>query len=200
MSWSLLQLLLVIYIVGLALIQRWQWGLTFYLWGAFGFTFLFVHLSLLQGWNVVLSSIEAEHSRLIAALIGIQIQAVNQVILLIPEATGWTGLNIGIECSTLIEVAVFMGLMLFYPRLTLQQRSTYFVLGLLGTYLLNLLRIMVIVVMVVIWGKSAVPFAHAVVARLIYFIGVVMLYWFLFTRPTLLIIRRGIEASGHGVD
>lgn len=200
MTWPLLQLLALVYVLGLLGLQRKRWQLSHYVWGAFGLTFLFIHLSLLQGWNDVLAAVEAQHVQsLMTALGASHLQIFEGTTLLVPDSSGWTGLQVGVECSTLIELSVFAGLVLFYPRFSLQARWKSLLLGALGTYLLNLLRLIIIAAMVIIWGKSAVVLAHAVVARIIYFFGIVMLYWFLLTRPTLTLVRRSIESSGRAV-
>ncbi|NJL94578.1 MAG: exosortase/archaeosortase family protein [Anaerolineae bacterium] len=117
-----------------------------------------------------------------------------------PDTQGWVGLNITLECSTLIELSIFAGLLLFYPKLTLKQRAWAFAVGLLVTYVLNLGRIVLIVGMILALGREAIPLAHNLVARLLYFVGILFIYWFLLTRPTLFAIRRTIESQGLGVD
>lgn len=199
MNWSYLQVIAVIYLAGMVWVRQRQWSLFQFVWGAFGFAFLFIHLSLIQGWDSSLSTIEVRNVQSLIGFLGIRLQSVDNTTLLIPDSTGWSGLRVGIECSTLIELSVFAGLVLFYPRLSFNQRWRYLLLGLVGTYLLNLLRITVIVILIWFWGKPMVPFAHAIVGRLIYFVGVVALYWFLLTRPTLRLVHRSIEVSGRAV-
>jgi hypothetical protein len=46
-------------------------------------------------------------------------------------------------------------------------------------------------------GKDAAPLAHAVVARLVFFAGMIYVYWRLLTLPTLRIIRREMEVTGR---
>jgi exosortase/archaeosortase family protein len=197
MTWQLLQLLALVYLGGLWWMHQRNWGLLYYSWGALGFAFLFIHVSLLQGLNNELSAIEAQQVQGIMGWFGVQIQIVDQSTMFVPDSTGWSALVVGIECSTLIEMGVLVGLIMFYPRLSLQQRWTYLGIGIVGTYLLNLLRLLVIVVMILIWGKPVVLLAHAIVARLVYFAGIVTLYWFLLTKPTLSLVRRSIEISGR---
>jgi exosortase family protein XrtG len=199
MTWPHLQLIAGIYLAGLLWTRQRQWRLLQYVWGAFGFAFLGIHLSLIQGWDVWLSALEVRHVQSLMAPLSIHLQYVDKTTLLIPDSTGWSGLRVGVECSTLIELSVLAGLVLFYPRLALNQRWSYLTIGLLGTYLLNLLRIIVIVMLIWIWGKPIVPFAHAIFGRLLYFVGVVALYWFLLTRPTLKLVHRSIEVSGRAV-
>jgi len=199
MNWPELQGAIVVYFGGLVWLHRRKSRLALYLWGAFGFAFLAIQLCLLQGWDVALSAVEAQHIKALVARLGVHLIFLDNVTVLVPDPTGWSSLRFSIECSTLIELSAFCGLMLFYPRLSLRKRWTYLAMGSVGTYLLNLLRIAIIVAMIVVWGKPVVPVAHAVVGRLVYFAGVVVLYWFLLTRPTLALIHRSIETTGRAV-
>ncbi len=199
MTFPLLQLATAVYLLGLIWVHRQGWQLLLYIWSAFGFAYLSIHLSLLQGWNVALATLEARHLQAIMAWLGVKLSFVDDTTLLVPDPTGWSGMRIGVECSTLIELSVFSGLMLFYPRLTLEKRWKYLALGCIGTYTLNMVRLVIVAAIIAAWGKPAVPIAHAIVGRLVYFAGVVALYWFLLTRPTLALVRRSIEASGRAV-
>ena len=200
MTWLSLQIITAIYIAGLVWFASNNWPSVRYIWGALGFTFIALHMALLLGWHTSLAVVEAHHMQQIMELLGRPLEFVNQKILLVPDSNGWVGLDITLECSTLIELSVFSGLLLFYPRLTMQQRLQYFIIGFVATYLLNLLRIGIIIVLITLMGRSSIPIAHNVVARSVYFVGIVSIYWYLLTRPTLSIIRRTIEVQGLGVD
>jgi exosortase family protein XrtG len=200
MTWELLQLLCLIYIVGLLFLRRRKWRLAAYVWGAGGLSFLVIHLTVLMGWNEQIAWLEASHVQSIMRLFGVELRTFSNVSLMVPDPTGWTGLSITEECSSLIEFSAFLGLLLFYPRIPLTQRASFIVIGALGTYVLNLIRILIIVGMIIIYGKPIVPLAHAVVGRAVYFVGIIILYWYLLTRPTLVMVRRTIEISGQGVD
>ena len=199
MTWPLMQLVTALYLGGLLLIHRKGWQLVFYLWCVFGFVFLAIHMVILQGWDVAFAGLEAQHVRMLVAPLGINLQSLDATTFLVPDGSGWSGLKIGIECSTVIELSVFAGLVLFYPRLSMQQRWLYVLIGAVGTYLLNILRIVIIVLMIAAWGKPAVPVAHTIVGRMVYFLGIVGLYWFLLTQPTLHLVRRSIETAGRAV-
>ncbi len=186
-------LMLLIYLGGTLSLHRMGWRLRTFVWGAFGLAFLLVQLSLRLDLHVHLAGIEAIHLQQLVALAGIEIEIIDGTTMLVPDNTGWTGMTIGIESSTLIEISVFSGLILFYPRFSRKRRFGSLLIGIIGTYLLNLLRLLIVVAMVVIWGKPAFVIAHTLVGRLVYFAGVVALYWYLFTTPTLSLIRRKIE-------
>jgi exosortase/archaeosortase family protein len=198
-TWPLMQVSVALYLCGFLWMQRQRWQLILYVWGVFGFVFLAIHLVILQEWHIALAGMEALHVQMLLYPIGLQLQVIDATTFLIPDGTGWSALNISIECSTIIELAVFAGLVLFYPKLSMRQRWKYLVIGAAGTYLLNLARILIIVLMIDLWGKPAVPLAHTVVGRTVYFVGVVGLYWYLLTKPTLHIVRRNIETTGRAV-
>jgi exosortase/archaeosortase family protein len=193
MTWFLLALLTLLYALGLLLMHRRKLRLGTYIFGAFGLAFLIVQFSVMQNWHITLQTIEAHHVQSILSIVQIDIQIVNTQTLLVPDSTGWSGLNIGAECSSLLELAVFSGLMAFYPQLPLRRRWVSFGLGIAGIYLLNLARIILIVLMVVVWGKPIVPFAHIFVARIFYFAGIVILYWVFLTQPMLALIRQSMQ-------
>lgn len=197
MNWPLWGFIVVVYAAGMWWIQRRQWRLALYIWSAFGLAFLLIHAAVLLNGHMWLASLEAQQLKDLMALVGVRLERVDSAVLMVPDATGWSGLRIGIESSTLIELAVFSGLLLFYPKLSGRRRVLSLVAGLGGTYLLNLFRLSLIVLMIMIWGKPAVPLAHAVVGRLVYFGGVVILYWFLLTRPTLSIVNHFIRETGR---
>ena len=132
-------------------------------------------------------------------MLGVTLSTLGASTLVVPDPTGWSVLGIGIECSTLIEAAVFTGLMLFYPRFGGVARLSRLSLGLGATFGLNMLRLGVIVLMVVTLGKPAVVWAHAIVARLVFFVGIVFLYWRMLTLPTLSTVKRDLEVSGRAV-
>ncbi len=197
MTWPLWGFIVVVYLAGLWWLRRRQWRLSVYIWSGFGLAFLLIHAAVLLNGHVLLASTEARQLKDIMGIFGVHLELVDSTVLMVPDPTGWSGLRIGVESSTLIELAVFSGLLLFYPKLSWRRRSLSMIAGLGGTYLLNLFRLGLIVVMILVWGKPAVPVAHAIVGRLVYFGGVVILYWFLLTKPTLGIVHRFIQETGR---
>src|SRR5579859_7610607 len=137
MTWPLLQVLVLFYIAGLWWIRRKRMGLLLYVWGALGLAFLVIHLALLQGWNVTLAAVEIQNLQGIMGFLGVHLQTLDPTTVLIPDSTGLTELFVGIECTTLIELAVFAGLLLYYPRYSARRRWSYLAIGAAGTYLLK---------------------------------------------------------------
>jgi exosortase family protein XrtG len=199
MTNSLLAALLGIYLIGLLALRRMRFGLIGYVWGAFGLAALFILASQIGQWNLPLGSLEANIVVALANALGMHLAFLDPASLIVPDPTGWSIMRIGVECSTLIEAAVFGGLMMFYPRFPPGERLVRLTAGLGATFLINLARLSVIVGMVTTMGKPAVPWAHAVVGRLVFFIGVVTVYWRMMTLPTLRMVRRDLEVSGRAV-
>ena len=188
---------LAVYVVGLIALRKARYGLIAYLWGAFGLAALLILTAQMGNWSGPVGAIQASTLTFLANTVGFPLRTIDSANLVVPDPTGWSIMAIGIECSTVIEAAVFGGLMLFYPRFSASERLLRLGVGLGATFLINLARLSVIIAMVTILGKPAVPLAHAVVGRLVFFVGIVFVYWRMMTMPTLRIVRRDLEVSGR---
>jgi exosortase family protein XrtG len=199
MTTGILAAALAAYLIGLLLIRRRRWGLVGYLWSAFGLAALIILIGSFGDWHEPLGAFQASLLTTASSWFGVALTTLDRATLVVPDPTGWSVLQIGIECSTLIELSVFAGLILFYPRFPAEERLLRLLLGVAATLAINMLRLGVIVLMVSTLGKPAVPWAHAVVARLVFFVGVVYVYWRMLTLPTLWMVRRDLEVSGRAV-
>jgi len=106
-----------VYLAGLLVLRKARKGLIAYLWGAFGFAAILIFAGQLGSWNEPLGTLQVWLLVLLSGLVGGPLQMVPGGGLVVPDPTGWSILQVGIECSALIESAIFAGLMLFYPRL-----------------------------------------------------------------------------------
>jgi exosortase family protein XrtG len=181
--------LILAYAAGLFLLRRNRHGLVTFVWGAVGFSVIVILVGLEFGWNVGIGSLEAALTTGIFQTIGMDVSTLGPATVVVADSTGWSILRIGVECSTLVEGAVFSGLMLFYPRFSNSDRILRLTAGVGGTFVINMLRIGLIVTVISIFGKPAAALAHTVIGRLVFFVGIVVIYWRLFTLPTLHIIR-----------
>jgi exosortase family protein XrtG len=195
MSPVLLSVFAGVYLVGLVLLRKAHKGLIAYLWGAFGLATILIFAGQIGNWNNLLGAFQAGILVLLSGLVGGGLRTVAGGGLVVPDPTGWSILQIGIECSALIEISIFVSLMLFYPRLPAAERLLRIAIGVLATIAINLLRLGIIAVMVSTLGKPAIPWAHAVVGRLVFFVGILFLYWRMLTLPTLSIVRRELEVT-----
>lgn len=201
MSILVLALFVAVYLVGLVILRKKRMGLIGYVWGAFGLAATLIFAGQIGGWNIPLGAAQAWVLQQASNLIGGGLRTVGpEGALVVPDPTGWSILQVGIECSALIEMSIFAGLLLFYPRIPSGERLKRLVIGVLATILINLVRLTIIVVMVATLGKPAIPWAHAVVGRLVFFVGILFLYWQMLTMPTLFIIRRGMETTHRNLQ
>ena len=184
-----------VYIAGLLLLRKARTGLIGYLWGAFGLATAIIFAGQIGGWSVPLGAAQAEVLAFASQLLGGRLHTVAGGGLVVPDPTGWSILQVGIECSALIEISIFAGLMLFYPRLPAHERIGRMTAGALITIVINLARLAIIAAMVSALGKPVVPWAHAVVGRLVFFAGILYLYWKMLTLPTLAFVRRELEVT-----
>ena len=197
MSTGVLAAVVMVYLLGLLLLRQQRHGLLGYVWGAFGFAAVLILASQIGGWNRPFGALQANLLVGLGNLFGLGLESLEGASIVVPDPTGWSILQIGIECSTLIEASVFTGLMLFYPRFPPGERLLRLTAGLGATFLINIARLAVIIGMVMTLGKPAVPWAHAIVGRLVFFVGVVVVYWRMMTMPTLRWVRRDLEVSGR---
>ncbi len=200
MTSTLLAAVVGIYILGLLLVRKQRFGLLGYVWGAFGFAAILILIGQHGNWNRHVGSLQASVLMGVGNWLGLGLTALETATIIVPDPSGWSVLHIGIECSTLIEASVFAGLILYYPRFPSRERLIRFAAGLGATFLLNLARLSVIIGMVMWLGKPAVPWAHAIVGRLVFFFGIVAIYWRMLTMPTLHLIKRDLEVSGRAIS
>lgn len=193
MGWSnWFWVVLFIYAAGCITLNQGGHWLMFYMWGATGLTLLIVYLSFALGWETWLEGMEINHTQWVLSPLFLTNRNSGNT-LLVPDPTGWSLLSIGVECSAVIEAAALLGLILFYPRFKPFRKVIIILVGLVATYVLNIFRLAVIAIMTHFIGKQAVMVAHTIVGRLLFFVGVVAIYWFLITKPTLTLIAQDIK-------
>lgn len=200
MTYRLLAGLVLIYILGLLAMRRMRHRLPGYLWGSFGLVALVMLASQLGDWNIPLGNAQARLLALAGDLIGWSLAPMQPAGLIVPDPSGYSILQIEVECSTLIEATVFAGLVLFYPRFRPRERLLRLGVGVSATVAINLIRLSVIVLMVSTLGKPALPWAHAIVGRLVFFAGIIFVYWRMLTLPTLRVVGRDLEVTGRAVQ
>jgi exosortase/archaeosortase family protein len=67
--------------------------------------------------------------------------------------------------------------------------------GLVATYVINILRLLLIIAFLHWGGKDVIFLAHTVIGRGVFFILVVAVYWFVFTRAALRVVRERVERA-----
>jgi exosortase family protein XrtG len=115
------------------------------------------------------------------------------LLVLVTQSSGWTMLQVTIESSGLLESGVVAGMLLFYPAWSIRRRLLYTALALILTYVANIIRLMVIVAALHYLGKDSLLVSHTIIGRAVFFVGVVLIYWYLLTRPTIGAVRKKLD-------
>lgn len=91
-------------------------------------------------------------------------------------------LYIDLECSGLIEIMVFLSLIAFFPVYNWKEKIKVGVTGCVFIYLFNFIRIISIILLIYQFGSPMYAFAHSIVGRLIFYVCIVILYFYIFTK------------------
>lgn len=172
--------------------RRW---LAYYVTGAFGLILVVLFTAQALGLDSALEALEARQSLFLASRLGIDMNLLGPYGLAIKNHVGWAVFDIGVECSAILEMAAFAGLVGFYPAFSLARRGITIAIGVALTYLLNLVRIVVIVSIIASGGTEWVFSAHAIFGRILFFAGVVAIFWYLVTRPTISVVSNQLEVA-----
>lgn len=176
-----------------ALYRRRRW-LAYFVTGAFGFVLVVLFYAQATGFDAVLEAVEARQVVWMAQRLGLDISLLGACGLAIRNHVGWAVFDIGVECSAILEMAAFAGLVAFYPAFRVAKRGVLVVIGVAATYVLNLARILVIVAIISAGGTDWVFAAHAVFGRVFFFAGVIAIFWYLVTRPTIDVVSGQLAA------
>ncbi len=171
--------------------------LSFYVLGSLGCVVLVLFVAQALGLDTRLEAIEAVQVAWLADVFNIRVSLLPPSGLAIGNHVGWGVFDIGIECSALLEMAAFAALVGFYPPWRAGRKAMLIAAGVAATYVVNLLRILIIVGMISRLGTDWVFIAHAVVGRVFFFAGVITIFWFLVTMPTVRTLSARLEGS-HG--
>ncbi len=161
-----------------------QW-LLYYLVAAFGLTIQLVFLAEYFAFDQLLVNVASYHVNLIAKyLFHVPMELLTNGRFQILNAGGTNILKLGIECSAVLESAILFSLVLFYPLFNPYQKALRITFGLIITYVINIARLIIIVLMAYKFGSDYIFLAHAGVARIFFFVCELILYWYLMTKPT----------------
>ncbi|MEW6770217.1 MAG: exosortase family protein XrtG [Bacillota bacterium] len=182
-----------------AILRRHRIWPFYYIWGAVGFTFimvLFFQGSLLE-YQVEYRTGMIVHRllRCLDIVTYVFDKAPGTLLVLIKMDESWTTIDIDIESSGLLELCIFLGLVLFYPAYRPASKLLFSLAGVASVYLFNLLRLVLVVVAIYCGGRNMSFIAHTLFGRLVFFVLIVVLYWYVFTRPSLKKVR---EYVGSG--
>ncbi|MEI6221450.1 MAG: hypothetical protein WCP97_01670 [bacterium] len=147
------------------------------------------------GMYELMQTIESTHTAFWASILGIPSSIWQNHLLIIETVTKEKIiLDIGLECSSIFEMTIFSIIVGFCPLWKIEIKVAYIALGLLYIYIINILRILIIVGAVAHFGGEVLFIMHTVVARLFFFCMVMALYYAMLTRDTILFTRKKVRA------
>lgn len=175
-----------IWITLIIIFRRHRQWLLYYLVASFGLTLQLVFLAEHFGFDQTLVNMATFHIKLIMQFL-FKIQMVllsNGRFQLVHAAIGSDILKLGIECSAVLESSIVLSLIIFYPLFNIRQKILRAGFGLVMTYVINIVRLIIIVLITNKFGSDYIFLAHAGVARVFFFVAELFLYWYLITKPT----------------
>ncbi|MGE5373308.1 MAG: hypothetical protein ACM3QZ_15150 [Solirubrobacterales bacterium] len=193
-SWSITA---VLWAVSVFYMWKRKIWLLYYIIGAVGFALLAI--TLMRGTVMEFTLARGTTMILHRLLSGMAIpsylfeQAPQTILVLIGLDNGWTTINIDIECSGLLEACVLSGLILFYPGYAFKRTVYYTALGLAMLYLANIIRMITIIAVMDVGGRELIYVSHTLIGRLVFFVLMIAIYWFVLTGPSLRIIRDKVK-------
>ncbi len=191
MNVSLLALIFVIWVAVVIFLRKTRIWLPYYVVSAVGCAYWLVLVFGNQlGLEPLLAHSVAWMVHITSNLLGIPTRIFEGapgvlLVLVIYQDIGWTVLQVGLESSGMLEITVLVSLLLFYPGWTLFHRLRLILFGGIAMWVANILRMLVIVVMLNQFGKEALVLAHMYVGKAVFFVLVILIFWFIITRPTL---------------
>jgi exosortase family protein XrtG len=188
--------LVLLWAAGVAFFHRQRIWILYYALGAVGLALILVgSVQRLLPRGSGLEAATAYGAHYLANAVGIptrifQAAPDTVLVMVISQEIGWTALQVGVECSGLLETAIFVGLVAFYPGWPRRRRAAAIACGVIATYVANLARMLLIIAIMHSMGKDWLLFAHTLVGKFAFFVLVVVIYWYLLTLPTIMHLRR----------
>lgn len=176
---TILAVFLWIYI--LSVLKRGNLDFWHFITGSVG-TFVFYMILLQPVLTVPLQKAVAAVAGLLGDTTGMFTSYFQQGILFVPSDTGAISLYIDYECSGIIEIGAYLSLLVFFSVYSIQEKVLLSVLGSIGIFGANIVRIFVIGSLIHLCGSDIYFVAHTIVGRLIFYGFTIVLYFYVFTK------------------
>ena len=198
MELSLIVSLAVVWLLVVYFFYRNRIWLLYYLVGAIGLAFIIIFMGRAFFLEAAMEQVVAQTVHQTCKLAGIPTRIFESapgalLVMVIAQDIGWTVIQIGIECSGLLETSAMLGMVLFYPVWSWGKRLMLTAIGIITIFMANIIRLFFIVEILHHGGKDTIFISHTIAGRAIFFIIVVGIYWFVITRPTLSTIRNKLR-------
>lgn len=175
----ILAVLLWVYI--LSVLKRGKLDFWFFLTGSVGM-FVFYMILLQPVLTVPLQKAVAAVAGLFGDMTGMFTSYFQQGILFVPCDTGTISLYIDYECSGIIEIGAYLSLLIFFGVYSIQEKIVLSVLGSIGIFSANIVRIFIIGSLIHVCGSEVYFVAHTIIGRIVFYGFTILLYFYVFTR------------------
>ena len=205
MSLILFILVGIIWLLGVIFFRRFHIWILYYLVGAVGLAYILVALFVnVFNFELLVAHSIALEVHDILNLIAIPTEIFQHapgtlLVLVVPQAVGWTALQIGVESSGMLEISVLISLVTFFPLWSWRKKIVLAVLGAALTWLANVARMVIIVLMLHFFGMEVLVLAHTFIGKAFFFIITIGIYWVLVTTNSLTEIRKKISQNPSSV-
>ena len=206
MNLILLSLIGILWLLSIIFFKRFRIWILYYLVGTVGFAYILVGLftHVFNFEPLVAHSIALEiHDLLNFVAIPTEIfqhAPGTLLVLVVPQKVGWTALQIGVESSGLLEISVLVSLVTFYPLWSWHKKMVLAVIGAAFTWLANVARMLIIVLMLHFFGNGVLFLAHTFIGKAFFFFVTIGIYWFLVTTNSLTEIKKKISQISSTVQ
>lgn len=175
-------LLLLIFLYSLLIFKRKKLDFFYFLVGSIGF-FMIVLFLFKDFLIVAMIKFITNCMGIIGELTNGWVGYPNYGIIFIKNGAETISLNIDYECSGFIECLVYVSLSLFFPIFNFFERIKNLIFGCIYILLANIIRLVFICSSIYILGNDFYFMAHSIIGRLIFFLLMLFLYFFSFTKP-----------------
>lgn len=186
---------LAAYVFGVGYFRQRRAWLGYYLFASLGLVLIIVFGAQTFGLSNKIEYFVTYVTATVSSWVGIKAQFLGQNEIMVADRNGWVTLQTTIECSALIESAVLIGLILFYPTFTLARKMKLIGIGLIITGVANIMRLLIITSMTAHFGRQAVFLGHAIVGRLFFLAVMITMYWYILTMPTIRDVANNIASA-----
>lgn len=190
MNWIVI-LILILWIYVLTVMKRAEMGVWYFITGSVGV--LIFSMILIEPYVVgFLQKAVSAAAGILGMASGMYESYFNQGILFIQNGHDSLSMYIDFECSGVIEILAFLSLLWFFQVYDVYEKITVSVVGTISIFISNVFRIFLICVLIRCFGSDCYFIAHTIVGRIFFYLCMVFLYFYVFTKPQIIRQKVGV--------
>lgn len=175
----------VIWIYFISVLHRGNLNYFKFIWGSVGL-FIFMMIFFQPIASEILTELVSSSAGIVGRFTGLYESYHEYGVIFIANKDSSISLYIDYECSGIIEMMAFVSMVAFFQVYDLGQRVIISILGCIGIFLANVVRIFIICLIIFLFGNNSYYFAHTFVGRIVFYGLSVVLYYFVFTKAQII--------------